>query len=245
MVAFFTVLVAAFVLAAGFDVGALAGPASASSALVASPVVAYASNVPSWPMFENNVYIDCTVASAGDLIEAWDVELGQSTSTLSDAQAVSLFHSMGGTNTRGVSIGSILGKWQTTGLFGSVIASAAPLNNTSVSTTELAIYLLGGVVAEAYLTPDTELELTNGQTVTSTAPGSASLAHALIFIGYNAQYLTAVTFGHVVEVSWAWWLKNGVAEYGVIPESFVSAGHGPITSLSTAYLSNWLRQSSN
>jgi hypothetical protein len=214
--------------------------ASASTRAVSSQAVAYASNAQAWPMLGNQTYDDCTIAAAGDLIQAWNDELGLGTSTFSNAQAVNLFTSLGGTTTQGVAIDSLVGKWQTTGLYGSTVSSSAQLNPTDVATTKQAIYLLGGVIAEVYLTPQTQLQLTKGQTVTSVAAGSPSLAHAITFIGYNNQYLTAVTFGHVVHVSWAWWLKNGVLEYGMIPQLFTSIGHGPAAGVSTNYLFNWL-----
>ncbi len=195
-------------------------------------------------MFGNDVYSDCTVGAAGDLIRAWNLEMNDSATTITDSEAITVFKSLGGSVNQGVAISALLTTWQTQGIAGNQLSSWARLDNSDVNVTQRAIDLLGGVIGEVELTRQTLAELGNGQSVTSTAPGSPSLAHALIFIGYNSKYLTAVTFGHEVQVSWTWWLKNGVAEYGVIPRLFIQAGHGPATSYSSRYLTNWLLSNS-
>jgi hypothetical protein len=57
--------------------------------------------------------------------------------------------------------------------------------------------------------------------------------HAIIFVGYDADWLYAITWGAVQKVAWDWWQTYGDEAWAVLPNAYKEAGTIDSVSFST------------
>ena len=103
-----------------------------SALLPPSPVVDYASQVASWPMYGNDRIGDCTCAAAGHMIQAWtdyattEVTIGES-DVIQAYSAITGYNPATGAGDNGANEQDVLNYWRKTGIGGHKIGGFAEL----------------------------------------------------------------------------------------------------------------------
>jgi hypothetical protein len=229
-----------------FVVALLAIPvaAHAGSTPAVATTVNYAQSSPGYSLYENNNLDDCAVVAAANLAQTWNAELNLPAGNISTSAVLSLFGRLGGGAANGVPLRSVVNAWGLSPLGGQAITSSGLINPDNIRLVKKSIYLLGGLYVEAELSPSAQWQMSEGLTVTGGPAGQPSLAHAFVLIGYDANYVDAVTFGRVVKISWSWWTSHAVQAWGLIPSTFIAAGHGPVAGIDIPALTNFLARAS-
>lgn len=155
----------------------------------------------------NTTLGDCTIAGCGHAVQCW------SGVTVPDSTILSYYEKWDGynpsdpdTDQGGVEI-DVLNNWRTSDFAGHKIlgyASVSPKNPTHI---EQAIYLLGGTYIGV------ELPVTaQSQTIWDVSPTGGDDAqpgswggHCVWVLGYDHNYLTCVTWGKLLKMTWAFW----------------------------------------
>jgi hypothetical protein len=194
---------------------------------VAVPVVAQ------WGMDANDQYGCCAVAGGAHAINAWDVEVSEN-DAIPDADAVVAQYkaltgcvTAGDAHDTGLVLSDVLKLWQTVGLFsGNKIAAYAPVNHKVILDIHQAIAAYGAAYVGVALPESAEQQFAAGEPWT--LEGDQPIGgHCILLVGYDPQWLYAVTWGAVVKISWAWWAYYATEAWAVIPQEFVEAGKGP------------------
>lgn len=235
---------AAFATIAGL--GAPAAEASLSPLSRVPAIVNYFAPVAKWPILGNATLNDCSVAAAGDLNLAWNAELGHPQQTISTGIATSTYFSLTGGANSGLNDSQLLSYWQRQGVGNTQIAAYGAINSQSIQTVKQAIRLFGGLYVTVGISSTTIAEWNAHQPFSIPAGQSptVSTAHVMTAVGYDANYVYGVSWGRLVKMTWGWWTAYAENAWAIIPEQFVTAGHGPIPSIPVAELKSWLSANS-
>jgi hypothetical protein len=189
---------------------------------------------------------DCSVAAAGDLNLAWNAELGHPQQTISTGIATSTYFSLTGGANSGLNDSQLLSYWQRQGVGNTQIAAYGAINSQSIQTVKQAIRLFGGLYVTVGISSTTIAEWNAHQPFSIPAGQSptVSTAHVMTAVGYDANYVYGVSWGRLVKMTWGWWTAYAENAWAIIPEQFVTAGHGPIPSIPVAELKSWLSANS-
>jgi hypothetical protein len=193
--------------------------------------------ITSWGMMLNDQLGDCTIAGCGHAVQAWTAANGNEL-TLPDSVILSYYETWDGyvlgdpsTDQGGVEV-NVLNNWRKYGFgyrkghVGSDIlyayADPSPGNVTHI---KQAISLFGGVYIGIEL-PITAQSQTiwdvvgNPQTDPNSAPGSWG-GHCVWVLGYDANYLTCVTWGGLLKMTWAFWAAYCDESHALLSHDFV------------------------
>jgi hypothetical protein len=189
--------------------------------------------VVTWGMDGNNQYGDCTIAGADHCIAAWDLEVKEADPVATDAADVLQYKAITGCVTPGDSrdtglvLSDVLKLWSTKGLFGgNEIAGYAPVRHQAILDMHQAIAAYGAAYVGVALPQSAEDQFGAGPPWTLVGDQPVG-GHCVAFVGYDPEWMYAVTWGGVVKVSWAWWAYYGQEAWAIIPQAFVEAGKGP------------------
>jgi hypothetical protein len=209
------------------------------------PAVAvdYYSAVPAWPMYDNDELGDCTWAAIGHLIEAW-TQVAGALVTPPNADIVqgywetgtppSATGTIGGETDDGRYETKVLAYWRHVGVPNtrdSIIGYAA-VNAKNIDRVKFTVENFGGayIGLAMPLTAETQEIWDWVPNDPNNAPGSWG-GHAVVIVGYDADYLYVVTWGAVLKMTWAFWQHYGDACYAVISPDFV--GRAAIAGVNT------------
>lgn len=222
----------------------------------APPHVDYVSEVPNWPMYDNDVLGDCTCAAVGHMEEAWSFNAGHG--VIPPDSAVDLMYwetgdppstsgTAGGPTDDGRDEPSVLDYWQRTGLGSSEIAGWAEIDLTKPGALDLlrsAVYVFGGVYTGAGL-PITA----QGQSVwkvvgdPATDPNSAPYSwggHAIPILRFTnkpgAQGMTVITWGAPLRMTLGFFQAYFDEAYAVVSKDWLEATGLSVTGLDLAQL---------
>jgi len=189
------------------------------------------SAVPSWGMYGNtgsDGIGDCSLATVGELLQAFDALNGQNAGPLPDQPFIDTYNLLhGNSTTPGLSVSLVLNYWQSTGIDGNVITSSTQLDPSpgtampSQWTIESAVAQYGAVYA-TFTIPSADAAIaypdTNVMWTTNEAPAGSPVYgyHAAAIVGYDTNGPYIATWGYVQQVSWAWWNVWGGYSYGVV-----------------------------
>ncbi|HYB27234.1 MAG TPA: hypothetical protein VEF89_11515 [Solirubrobacteraceae bacterium] len=176
-----------------------------TAALPSPPAsVGYGANVPTWPMYANNEYGDCTCAAAGHMIQNWTANANGEVTPPNAAVVKFYEHFVGDPPPpdAGCNMLQVLNYWRSAGLDGHKInayAAVALKNQTEAMT---ALYLFGSVYIGVAL-PDFAVQgdmltvpwvVPSGGPVGDAAPNPNN-GHCIPAVAYDANNLTVVTWG--------------------------------------------------
>lgn len=212
---------------------------------VVLPQVPRTQSVPSvrtWPMYGNDRLGDCTVASAGHMIQSWTRESRRNLQPL-DSDIEFAYWQTGtppkkkGTAGSGTDDGrvelDVLNYWRNTGIgmWNKDGTAAAPDKIEAYAAVDpqdrlamkAAIYLFGGVYVGIDLPKTAQKQLTwKVVSGPGSAPGSWG-GHAVPLLGYSTDYTTCVTWGQKVRMSWEFNDVYCVEAYAIISKDFLTA----------------------
>lgn len=223
---------------------------AAEQPLPAPPLRAeWLSAVPAWPMLANDRVGDCTLASAGHMIQAWSAATGGRL-MMTDADAISAYEIIGGyrPDDPATDIGcletDVLAYWLTTGLAVGdaaldVLDGFASLDPRDTTLIRQAIALMGGVYAGLSLPliaqQGGEWDVPPEGAVGDAAPGSWG-GHAVPLLAYDEAGLVCVTWGEPKRLSWAFWLAYADEAYAALSRDFLAAAGSVASGLSWSRL---------
>jgi hypothetical protein len=192
----------------------------------------WSGKVRNWGMMGNDTLGDCTIAAAGHLIEGWSAnastELVPTDSAIITAySAVSGYDPATGANDNGAYELDVLNYWRKQGIAGDRIyayVSCEPRNHAHV---KAGVYLFGGV----YIGLALPLSAQN-QAIWSVVGGPNSRAgswggHAVPVVSYDAHFLTVVTWGQLLKMTWGFWDKYCDESYAILSQDFINGGKAP------------------
>jgi hypothetical protein len=191
------------------------------------PSVDWATNVSNWPMDGNNQYGDCTMAAAAHMIQSWNAQVGLGNSVPSDQQVVQEYLQLTHGKDSGLVETNVLKTWQRSGLWDNHVVGYAPVNVHSLTTIQQAIAVFGGVYAGVQLPANAEQQFNNGKPWTLDAGWQQQPiagGHAIPLLGYDANWLYAITWGAVQQVAWDWWSTYADEAWAVLSQEYQEAG---------------------
>lgn len=204
--------------------------------LPAPPVTCdWTAKVPSYPMFENDKWGDCTIAAVGHLLQTWTANVGAEV-TVTDADITTMYkHFTTPGPENGCNMLSVLKYWKSHGIAGHKIAGYAALQPGSVTGAMDAISLFGGIYLGVEL-PDFAVQASDLLTVPWVVPSSgpygnaapdSNNGHCITPAKYDARNLGVVTWGAVKSMSWEFYKDYGDESYVVFSEDFLHNGTAP------------------
>ncbi|MBR7826781.1 hypothetical protein KDK95_10745 [Actinospica sp. MGRD01-02] len=215
-------------LAPQFPVELKEMPAYIAQPLPQAPAaVDWAKNVVSWPMDGNDTYGDCTMAAAAHLIQSWNAETGQQMPVPADQEVIAQYLKLTGGKDTGLVESQVLKTWMSKGLWSNKIAGYAPVNVHSLDALKQAIAFFGGVYVGIQVPNNAQTQFAAGQPWTLVADWQSQPiegGHAIPLLGYDDQYLYAITWGAVQPMAWDWWSTYGDEAWVILSEEFEHAG---------------------
>jgi hypothetical protein len=177
--------------------------------------VDYTTRVTSWPMFDNDTLGNCTVAAIGHLIQLYSSYTKPAPLVMSNANIINTYSDVGGyvsgdsSTDNGAVEQDVLNYWMNHGVpvndIVNKITGFAKINVAKKTELQYALYWFGG----AYIGIDLPLawQSTSNWEMPSNlmganAPGSWG-GHAIPVVAYDQDYLTVITWGEKVQLSWA------------------------------------------
>jgi hypothetical protein len=217
-------------------------------ALPVPPEAVEVPDVSVWGMMLNDTYGDCTIAGVGHIIVAANAEVDERDAVPDDAEIKAQYFALTGGEDTGCVEADVLHTWYRVGLFTakdggvlhdieddlvelvrhpkrmSKIAGYAPVSAQNITDIHNAIDLFGHCYVGVQCPQSAQEQFQDGQPWT-VVPGSPIIGgHCIVFVGYDSNYLYAVTWGSTAAVSYPWWANYGDESWVVIPQEFVEAG---------------------
>jgi len=201
--------------------------------------VAYYQKVPTWPMYYNDQYGDCTCAAAGHMIQNWTANAATEISP-PDPTVLKFYEHFVGTPPpadAGCDMLSVLKYWRKAGLGRHKVQAFTALKLQDQSQAQSAIDLLGGIYLGVEL-PDFAVQagadwltipwaVPPGGPVGNAAPNPQN-GHCIPAVGYDAEQLWIVTWGSLKSMSWDFYNAYADESYTIVSNDFLGAtGNSP------------------
>jgi hypothetical protein len=210
-----------------------------TAALPAPPdSVAYYQKVPSWPMYYNDQYGDCTCAAAGHMIQNWTANAATEISP-TDQSVLTFYEHFVGTPPppdAGCDMLSVLRYWRKTGLDQHKVAAFTSLTLKNHTQAKNAIDLFGGIYIGVALPNFTVSGQDIGSIPWVVPPGgpvgdaapNEKYGHCIPAVGYDEDQLWIVTWGALKSMSWDFYDAYADESYAVLSADFIGAsGESP------------------
>jgi len=198
------------------------------------PRISWGDGVHLWPMFRNDQLGDCTIAAAGHMVEAWTTESRHREAVVTERdvlhayEAVSGYNPITGENDNGAVELDVLKYWRSHGIAGRKITAFASVNHSNVSEVKTATWLFGGLYlgVELPVTAQTQdiWDVVRGGL--DSAPGSWG-GHAVDVVSYDLEYVTVITWGAPLKMTWAFFLTYVSEAYAVLSPDWLRQNKSP------------------
>lgn len=196
--------------------------------LPAPPLTVPVPAVATWPMYGNDTLGDCTIASAGHMIQAWTLDAGRPR-TPGDVAILSAYWATGNEDDGRYEL-DVLNYWRHTGIAGRKIRAYASVNALSRHDVKIAVYLFGGAYIGLALPRSAQRQAVWHVDTTNTRDARAGSwgGHAVPIVAYNATGLWCVTWGQVKKMTWPFFLRYCDEAYAILsPELLDTRGRSP------------------
>ncbi|MFJ8471285.1 hypothetical protein [Kitasatospora sp. NPDC094011] len=202
--------------------------AYAEAPLPAPPAaVDWATGVTAWPMDGNDQYGDCTMAAAAHMIQSWNAQTAEQDTVPTQQQVVAEYFQLSGGQDTGLVEADVLKTWQSGGLWGNTVVAYAPVNVHSLTVLQQAIALFGAVYAGIQVPANAQQQFQAGEPWTLD-PGwqrqKIEGGHAIPLLGYDAEWIYAITWGGVQRIAWDWWSTYADEAWAVLAQEYAQAG---------------------
>jgi hypothetical protein len=200
----------------------IAGRVPKAPASVAVPTVA------DWQMLGNDQYGDCGVAGLQHLFMADAADTATSESFPSEADLVSYYLQYTGGQDSGVVLADYLAHVHQAGYFGHEVAAYAPVKVHDIPTLQFAVWAYDAAYCGIAVTQQMQADFQAGQPWTLESLESPVVGgHCIPIVGYDSQYLYAVTWGQVQPIAYSAWHYLSEEAWAVITGELAKGdGHG-------------------
>jgi hypothetical protein len=200
--------------------------------------VAFYEKVPTWPMYYNDQYGDCTCAAAGHMIQTWTASAATEVTPPQETVLTFYEHFVGTPPPpdEGCNMLSVLKYWRKAGLDQHQVHAFASLELQNHSQAQSAIYLLGGIYIGVAL-PNFAVKAADMLAVPWVVPPGGAVAdaapnpqngHCIPAVGYDAEQLWIVTWGSLKSMSWGFYDAYADESYAIVSTDFLaSSGESP------------------
>jgi hypothetical protein len=194
--------------------------------------VEYGDKVPSWPMYYNDQYGDCTCAAAGHMIQNWTANAATEV-TVPDQSVLTFYEHFVGTPPppdAGCNMLQVLRYWRKTGVNQHKVLAFASLDLQNQVQAQNAVWLFGsiyiGVALPNFATQGDMLTVPwvvpPGGPVGNAAPNPSN-GHCIPAVAYDANNLWIVTWGELKSMSWEFYSAYADESFAVISQDFIEA----------------------
>ncbi len=205
------------------------------SALPAPPArVDFAGKVANWPMMKNDTVGDCTCAAAGHMIEQWTTYTG-APRVLDDTTIIAAYSAITGyqpgnpSTDHGANELDVLKFWRKKGIGGDKIAGFVALEPGNHHHIKDAVNIFGncyiGVALPLSAQGQTAWSVPPGGATGTGAPGSWG-GHAVPVVGYDDRFLSVVTWGKLLQMTWQFWDTYCDEAYAVLSRDWIDKAKG-------------------
>jgi hypothetical protein len=168
------------------------------------------------------------MAAAAHLIQSWNAQTGQNTPAApQEQQVIAAYLKLTGGQDTGLVESQVLKRWMSSGLWNNRIVGYAPVNVHSLDALRQAIAYFGGVYVGIQVPTNAQDQFRAGQPwtlVSGWAQQPIEGGHAIPLLGYDDQWLYAITWGAVQKVAWDWWSAYGDEAWVILSEEYQNAG---------------------
>ena len=199
------------------------------------PCVEWSKGITNWGMMLNDKLGDCTIAGCGHAIQTWSINLGKEI-TLSNSDILRAYEEWDGykpsdpsTDQGGIEL-NVLKDWKNTSFKGHHLLAFASVNFKNITEVKQAINLFGGVYIGVALPVSAQKQTTwdvvpdDGQG--DSEPGSWG-GHCVFVNGYNESGFTCITWGELMNMTKAFWLKYVDESYCLLGADWFAHGVAP------------------
>ena len=177
-----------------------------------------------------NDRLGCCTISGIDHAWLWQATLaGLGYPYPGDPAIQSTYFGLTGGPDSGLQLSDVVNAASTTGLFGHKLLGAGAIHAMDVETLKQTIDTFGVAYCAGVLPAIAEQQFSNGDPWTlepGNNPGTGG--HCFDFVGYDLNWLYAVTWGAIQKVSYHWWRYYGTMAYALISDFYQQAGKGPV-----------------
>lgn len=198
----------------------------------ANPPAAWnaATEVPKWPMYDNDSIGDCTCAAAGHMNEAWTANVNGQPTLVPDSAVIALYETQGyvpgdPSTDQGATCQAVLETWRTVGLGGDKLLGYAEVGVRDTALLKAAVWLFSGLYI-GFNCPQSALDQFNAGQPWDVVKHDGGIAggHCVNVVAYDASGLTVVTWGALQRMTWTFWAKYVDEAYAAIPSDYNRLG---------------------
>ena len=215
--------------------------------------VAYYQKVPTWPMYYNDQYGDCTCAAAGHMIQNWTANAATEVSPPPPTVLTFYEHFVGTPPPpdAGCDMLSVLKYWRKAGLDQHKVQAFTSVQLQDQSQAQSAIYLLGGIYIGVELPDFAVVQGADWLTIPWVVPPGGPVGnaapdphngHCIPAVGYDAEQLWIVTWGSLKSMSWGFYDAYADESYAVVSTDFIGTSGVSPEGFNLAALENDLAQ---
>ena len=155
-----------------------------------------------YPIDNNDVEGDCTVAGVVHLKEAWHAKYGKPYTPPTNLEIKNKYRQLSGGEDTGLVEANLLQTWQTTGLFGSTLPAYAPVQPTNILGIHQSVAFYDGAYLGIECPQSAQEQFANGEPWTYTG-SEVEGGHCIVALGYTANGLLCATWGGIAEVTYS------------------------------------------
>lgn len=183
-----------------------------------------------WQMLGNDRYGDCGVAGLQHLFMADAANIDRTDVFPDESQAVSYYLEYTQGRDGGVVLSDYLAYVRQHEYYGHTVFAYAPVNIHDVPTLQFAIWAYDAAYCGVAVTKQMQEDFENGDPWTLESLEAPVLGgHCIPIVGYDSNYLTAITWGQPQQISYAAWHYMAEEAWAVITGEFGGSngdGHG-------------------
>lgn len=203
--------------------------------------MSWSAKVPQWYMMHNDTVGDCTCAAAGHQIMAWTANassevIPSDNDIIAAYSAVSGYDPSTGENDNGAVEIDVLNYWRKTGIANHKIDAYVALEPRNHAHIKASIYLFGGCYIGLALPLSAQNQrvwsVTRGP---NAEPGSWG-GHAVPCIAFDQHYITVVTWGSLMKMTWSFWDRYCDEGYAILSKDFINSNSTAPNSIDWASL---------
>ena len=190
-------------------------------------------NVGDWPMYANDRIGDCTVAAAAHMIEAWTAAGRGNAVEVPEDAVLSAFDRVKqvdpASGEEGAVVLDLLRYWRSDGLAAHRIGAYARVSLVDHELVRSAAWLFGGLYLGLQMPLSAQTQAVwswPGELTGRARPGSWG-GHAVDVVRYDADTLTAVTWGRLQQLTWSFLDRYCDEAYCILSADFLDGDRAP------------------